>query len=600
MNHELSTMLVSWDWLVIGFYFVFIIGIGFLFKHVNKNSSDYFRGGGNMLWWMAGVSAAAATISAWTFTGASAKVYQSGFLYPLGAFTGSLISVIVLWYLAPRFRQMRVITSMEAVFRRFGFGTEQFYVYLVLPMGLFWGGIGLNTIAVFMSAAMNISMPLTLVGLGAIVTVMSMFGGQWAVAASDFVQGILMLLIVLVVVFFTMQLPEVGGVSNLIKFLPDRHFDFTIGSRMGIVAIWFAMAQMIRFFGHINMYGEGAKYLQVKDAREARKMVILKLFLFVIFPVNAIMLIPSMCAANIYPNMAAIFPNMKVPEEGAFLVMAFRTLPQGLMGLLICGMFAAAMSTMDTALNRNAGFFVRNIYIKYLNREASESKQLFAGKLFTLIFGLITIIIGIGVNYFRTMNMFNVMQVLTSMIALPSIIPMALGTIFKRTPGWSGWSSVLIGLVAGAVSKMIYSPELYQRIMNYSEPLNKQESGDAQFVFISVTVTVITIFWFFATSFFYKNSSEESKKRVENLFEDMRTPIDHVKEDVRDQDAMQYRLVGIICLIFGGGATLGMLIPNPWYGRLSFLFVGGIILVTGIILYAISVKKLKEHPDSEL
>ncbi len=600
MNHELSTSLVAWDWVVICFYFLFIIGIGFLFKHVNKSSSDYFRGGGNMLWWMAGVSVAAATISTWTFTGAAAKVYQSGFLYPLGAFSGSLLSVIVLWYLAPRFRQMRVITSMEAVFRRFGFGTEQFFVYLVLPMGLFWGGIGLNTVAVFMSAAMNINMQLTLVGLGAIVTVMSLFGGQWAVAASDFVQGILMLLIVLVVVFFTMRLPEVGGMTKFFHYLPDRHYDFTLGSRMGIVALWFIMSQVTRFFGHISMAGEGAKYLQVKDAREAKKMVILKLFLFVIMPVNALMLLPAMCAAKVYPDMAAIFPNMKMPEEGAFLVMAFRTLPQGLMGLLICGMFAAAMSSMDTALNRNAGFFVRNVYIKYLDRGASEAKQLFAGKVFTLFFGLITIIIGLGFDYFRTMNMFNVMQIISSMISLPAVIPVALATVYKRTPGWSGWSSVLVGLLAGGVAKICYSPELYQKIMNFSEPLLKQESRDAQFIFITVSVTVITSAWFFATSFFYKNSPQEHKDRVENLFKDMDTPIDHATEDVRNQDAMQYRLVGIMCLVFGGGTTLGMLIPNPLYGRLAFLFVGGTILAMGVILYAISTKKLREQPDSEL
>jgi SSS family solute:Na+ symporter len=51
----IDTTLNHWDWIVIGFYFAFITGIGFLFKHVNKDSSDYFRGGGNMLWWMAGM-----------------------------------------------------------------------------------------------------------------------------------------------------------------------------------------------------------------------------------------------------------------------------------------------------------------------------------------------------------------------------------------------------------------------------------------------------------------------------------------------------------------------------------------------------------------
>ncbi len=53
----MNMTLNHWDWIVIGFYFVFIVGVGFLFKHVNKDASDYFCGGGNMLWWAAGRSA---------------------------------------------------------------------------------------------------------------------------------------------------------------------------------------------------------------------------------------------------------------------------------------------------------------------------------------------------------------------------------------------------------------------------------------------------------------------------------------------------------------------------------------------------------------
>lgn len=67
----------------------------------------------------------------------------------------------------------------------------------------------------------------------------------------------------------------------------------------------------------------------------------------------------------------------------------------------------------------------------------------------------------------------------------------------------------------------------------------------------------------------------------------MNTPI--------DQDAMQYRLVGIMCLVFGTFALLGILIPNPMYGRLCFLFIGGIIFSLGILLYRIAVKKEKEE-----
>ncbi|MBN2643704.1 MAG: hypothetical protein JXR78_18790 [Victivallales bacterium] len=596
----IDTNICAWDWIVICFYFIFVIGIGFLFKHVNKNASDFFRGGGNMLWWMAGMSAIAASLSTWSFTAASAKVYRTGFLWPFSSLLAGGISCIILWYLAPRFRQMRVVTSLEGVARRFGFGSEQFYVYLTLPMGLFWGGVGACGSAIFFSEALGIGVPQTLVAVVSIVTIMSMFGGQWAVAASDFVQGLLMFLTVLVVVYFSLGLPEIGGIGNLTNSLPERHFNFTENTHAEIVIAWLIVSQILTVFGTMNLNGEGARYLAVKDGKQARGMVMLRLVLFVVIPVVMIMQIPAICAATVFPDMEAIFPNMKVPEEGAFLAMAFKTLPQGMMGLLICGMFAAAMSSMDSSLNFNAGYFVRNIYIKYINRNASGKRQLMMGRVFTLIFGAIIIIIGLSFHSSREMDLFNVFQILNAMIWLPSLVPTSLGMIYKRTPGWSGWSTVLVGLVTGAIAKFIYSNEGMQAILGIASETTKAEKADMEFIFITLIVLVATVGWFFFSSLFYNKTKEEYKEQVNLFFIDIKTPIDHKKEDVRNQDAMQYRLVGIMCIIFGGFATLGMLIPNPLSGRLCFLFVGGIILTLGIVLFSISVKKLKDDPNAEL
>ncbi len=596
----INMTLNHWDWIVIGFYFVFIIGVGYLFKHVNKSSSDYFRGGGNMLWWMAGMSAVMAGLSTWSFTGAAAKVYETGFLLPLTWMIGIPLSLPILWFMAPRFRQMRVVTSIEAVFRRFGFGTEQLYTYAGLPMGLFWGGIGLNTVAVFMSAALGLNMQVTLVGLGVIVTVMSMAGGQWAVAASDFVQGLIMFLIVGYVVYLSLNLPEIGGFSNLKTVLPEEHFDFSLGARGGIVILWILTGQIFTILNCLNMHGQGAKYLLVKDGRQARGMVVLQLVLGIVIPTAVLMQIPAICAAVVFPDMGAVFPNLKIPEEGAFVAMAFKTLPQGLIGLLLCGMFAASMSSMDTALNRNAGYFVRNIYIKYLKRGASETQQIVMGKVFTLIFGSIMILIALGFDSIREINLFDVFLLLNSMIVTPMVVPVALGAVIKRTPGWSGWSTILVGITAGAVAKNIYSPELFQKMMGYASVLSEREMIDSRYIFISTIVLGATVVWFLMTMLFYKQSHAVHHERVEELFKDMRTPIDHVKEDVRDQDAMQYRLVGIMCLVFGGFILLGILIPNPLYGRIGFLFVGGSIFALGLLLYSISVRKFKNHPDAEI
>lgn len=538
-----------------------------------------------MLWWISGMSSIAASISAWSFTGASAKVYQGGFLLPLAWMIGVPISCVLLWYLAPRFRQMRVITSIEAVARRFGFGTEQFYVYLLLPMALFWGGVGINTIAVFMAAALNIPTPVAIIGLGLVVTIMSLMGGQWAVAATDFVQTLLMFLTVTVVIYFSVNLPEIGGLFNLPNSLPEHHFDFTQFSRIELVIGWLVIMQIITVINTLNLNTEGAKYLQVKDENHARGMVALRFVLLFLIPLSVLMQLPAMCAATVFPDMAAIYPDLKIPEEGAFLAMAFHTLPQGMLGLLVCGMFAASMSSMDTALNRNAGYFVRNVYIKYLDREAGDQRQLMVGKVFTFLFGVVIILIGLTVDELRNLNLFDLFQVLNAVVWLPSLVPVAIGIVYKKTPSWSGWSTVLVGLVVAAVSSYLYTPELVQRLLGDRTPLNSYENADARFVFTSSLVLGVSTGWFFFTSLFYKNSPKQFRQEVESLFEDMRTPIDHLAEGGQDQDAMQYRLVGVMSLVFGGFTLLGMLIPNPLWGRLCFAFVGGVMFAIGLVLY---------------
>lgn len=71
-------MLSSFDYLVILFYLLFLIGIGWYFRHSGKDTSEYFRGGGIMPWWLVGASGFMGAFSAWTFTGAAGLAYDHG------------------------------------------------------------------------------------------------------------------------------------------------------------------------------------------------------------------------------------------------------------------------------------------------------------------------------------------------------------------------------------------------------------------------------------------------------------------------------------------------------------------------------------------
>ena len=180
-----------YDFLVIAGYFLLVIGIGFAFKRMAKNStSDYFRGGGRMLWWMVGSTAFMAQFSAWTFTGAAGKAFTDGFSVSLVFFANTFAYFCGWAYFAHRFRQMRVDTPTEGIRRRFGAENELFFSWALIIFSLMNAGIWLNALGVFSSAVFNADINVTIIATGLTVLFVSVLSGAWGVVASDFVQTI--------------------------------------------------------------------------------------------------------------------------------------------------------------------------------------------------------------------------------------------------------------------------------------------------------------------------------------------------------------------------------------------------------------------------
>ena len=547
-----------------------------------------------MLWWVGGMSAMGVGISTWSFTGGAAKCYKDGLVLPITYIVGAVPGILLMLAIAPRFCRFRVITAMEAVFRRFGLGTEQFYTWFTLPMGLFWGGIGLNTLGVFMSSVFHGNLAGTIIVVGAVVTLLATVGGQWAVSFGAVVQGLLLLLVLMVVSFFSVNLPEIGGFGNLPHVLPERHLRFDTDASATLVWLWIGWNILSGVIGQMDIRNCG-KYVRVKDDRHARGMVLLAGLPGLVLLLPLLTQLPSMCAAVLYPDLHQVFPQLKNPEEGAWLVMAFRVLPQGLLGLMVCAMFSAAADSADAALNSNAGFFVRNVYVRYIRPDASGRRQMVVGKLTTLCFGLIAIATGLLVNSLRSLNLFDLFQVLNAMLMPPMIVPMVLGLFIKRTPAWSGWSTVLVGLVAAVIAKGVFAAEWAQHLLGLERALNSREVVDSQYLFISAITWTVSALWFLGSIPLWRTSSEAHHQRVEELFGDLAKPVNHLAEGGENQDVMQYRIIGSLCLILGGFLLLCLAIPNPLRGRLAFLFIGGVLFGLGMVLWRVSVRKSRQQ-----
>jgi Na+/proline symporter len=305
--------------------------------------------------------------------------------------------------------------------------------WFTLPMGLFWGGIGLNPLGVFMSSVFRIDLSVTIVVVGILVTFLAVIGGQWAISFFAVVQGVILLLMLILVAFFSMSRPEIGGVAGFLPALPERHLNFNAETSTALVWLWISWQLIFRTLDTLDLRNSG-KFLRVKDDSSTRKMVLMMVVPGFLLGLPILTQVPSMCAAVVFPDIQSVFPQLSNPNEGAWLAMALTVLPHGLIGLMVCTMFGAAADSADAALYSNAGFFVRNVYLRYIRPEASARNQILMGKAVTASFGLLTIIIGLMVNSLPSLNLFDLMQLLNAMLLTPMTVPMVLGLIIKKIP----------------------------------------------------------------------------------------------------------------------------------------------------------------------
>jgi solute:Na+ symporter, SSS family len=568
---------------IIACYFVFLIAIGLIFRRLSRDTSDYFRCGGAMPWWITGTSAWIAGFSAWTFVGAAAKVYETGTLVLWAYFPTVVALGLVYAYTCVRFRRMRVITWMEGVRARYGPGTEQFYTWVKLPLSLLMSGVSLNAIGVFMSVVFKLPMELVLVTLGTVVTIVALVGGSFAVLASDFVQMFLVMTITVVTAVLTLAQPSIGGLGGLLRQVPSAHFHWNELARPQIVLLWI-LSQVWFKFSDTNNIENSTMYLMSKSDKDARRMVLIPMIGSLIGPL--IWFIPSMAATITHPHLSLEYPQLRQPHEAAFVAVARDVMPVGMIGLLLCAMLGATITSMDAGLNKGVGVFVRSFYLPVLNPKASEKRLLIVGKICTLVFGIIAVVVALEVNKLRNIGLFDLTNLLAATLIMPMALPLLFGLFFRRTPAWSAWSTALVGFVVAYVTNYHFKPEYFQHWMGWKAPLSDRETSE-YFQLGSVTICTVAVAsaWYFFTSLFYSASPYENRRRVSQFFTNLQTPIDAEADGIVDQDSVIYRLMGSLCLIYGVFILLLMLIPNSFGGRLCFLFCGGIITFSGAFLY---------------
>lgn len=567
---------------VIAVYFLFLSVIGLLFKRLNRNEGDYFRTGSRCAWWMVGMSMLMSSISTQTFIANAGVAFKAGFSIHWIYLVNAGCALILTLGLAAWYRQARVTTFAEMVRSRFGGSFEQLFTYYNIIWLVIGGGIGLVMLSLFTQTVFGFPLEVTIAALGVIVLFYTLIGGNWAVMAASFLQGLV--LFSMAILLAVLCVHHIGGVGSFFEAIRSQGLShdfamFSPGRQDGLYGLeWMVGVGIIQVYVCLGMSG-GQRFFACKDGKEARKAAFFYLILGIIGML--VYFIPPMVARLMYETdvLAMEAPS---PSDLSYAFMSQKLLPFGFVPLMLVAMFSAQMSTMDTALNANAALFVTNAYPAWMRmrgRTPSEDHKflLALGRFFTVLLGVA--LIGAALYFSANLDdkgIFELTFRINAVLGIPLIMPLFIGFYIRRTPQWSGWVCFGCALVASVVCSFMGLPSFRLALINSATGL--------------IAFLLCGLAW--------SKTSQSSRETIRKYFVRLHTPVDFEKEVGDANDAQQFRMVGTLALCLAGFVALFLLLPNGQTARFCIVAVSGAIFVIGVILLGLSKKRDATDPDS--
>jgi SSS family solute:Na+ symporter len=269
------------------------------------------------------------------------------------------------------------------------------------------------------------------------------------------------------------------------------------------------------------------------------------------------------------------------------VAMGMRTMPAGMIGLMVASIFAATTSSMEPGLNKNAGIFVLNFWKPILRKQATDRELLIVGKVASLFFGMAVIVAALALESIQGFGLFDMMMLFSSRVAIPFLIPLIWGIIIKRTPSWAGWTTVVVGLVVSYLGAHL-DLDLVRRVLGQATPFTKRELDEVAFLTSLLLNVGVSSLWFCATALFARFNPPEVTRREDVFFERMSRPVVTDPVQTRATDRAQLRTLGILGIPYGGFLILLAAIPNPLSGRVSFVLSGAGIVAISLVLFRAS------------
>ena len=381
------------DFAVLAFYLLTLLLMGVYFSRRERGTEDFFLAGRRIPWWAAGMSIFGTQLSAITFIAAPAKIYATDWLYFLGGVTLLLVMPVVVYCFLPFYRRLNVTTAYEYLEKRFNvavrlFGSAAFVLFQLGRMS-----IVLYLPAIALATVTGIDVIICILLMGVLATAYTVMGGIEAVIWTDVIQVVVLMggaLLCLGVI-----VADVGGFGQVIavgqanqKF---RTFLWSWDSTQATVWVVVFGTFLANLAPYTADQAVIQRYLTTRDEKQAARSIW----------ANAALVLPSSLLFYFVGTALYVYyqghPEQLEPTlqaDSLFPWFIAWQLPSGLTGLVVAGIFAASMSSLDSSLNSVATAVVTDFYRRF-RPGVSDHRCLNLARWLTVLLGVTTTVVAV-------------------------------------------------------------------------------------------------------------------------------------------------------------------------------------------------------------
>ncbi len=439
----------------------------FATRNTPENTSDgYFLGGRSLTGVVIAGSLLLTNLSTEQIVGLNGAAFKEGILVMAWETLAAIAMVVTAVVLLPRYLKGGITTVPQFLERRYDKFTKTItsglflsgYVVVLLPIVLYSGALAINTmfgIPELLNVSNSTALWITVWGIGITGSIYAIFGGLKAVAVSDTINAVGLLIGGLMIPFFGLLLIGDGslseGVTILIETSPEKFK--ALGNNKASVPFGtiFTGMMLVQLFYWGTNQAIIQRALGAKNLKEGQKGLLLASFIKILGPL--IVVLPGIIAFHLFGS------TLDNPDQ-AYPLLVSKVLPASLLGFFAAVLFGAVLSSFNSALNSSVTLFGLDIYKSHINKEASEKQVVKIGKTFGIFLAILSMFIAPFIANAPD-GLFGYLQEVNGCYSIPILTIILVGYLTKYVPAIAAKVGLISGVVLYSISQFILKPFVF-------------------------------------------------------------------------------------------------------------------------------------------